>query len=441
MLRTFLFSVLLTGAAWCQAQQPWALERCIQYARDNNLQIRQANAQAESSEVDVRQSRAALFPTLTFNTSQRWGFQQVNTQTYSSFDAHPTNPTYTGSYNLSATVTLFDGGANWRTLRQNQLTHQGDQLSAQQTANNVELQIIRAYYQLLYAHEAVLTAQATVEVAQRELERAQARLEVGKVSKVDVAQMQSQLLQNEYQQVNAMNQEAQDLLQLKQLLQLAPDAPFSVEYVAFSDADVLELLPPLVEAEQMALAHLPDMQAAELDVQAARMSHKVAKGGYYPTLSASAGVSTSNGNNLTGNFTEQVRDHLQETLGLSLSLPIIDGRRVRSQVDKAKLRVVNAIIAQEDTRLQLQNTIATLHLDTQSAQARYRSAVANEEAARLSLELMEQRYDVGLESLIDLLARKNAFLQARQETLQNKFTALLDLRLMKFYTGQETNEN
>lgn len=418
------------------AQKTWSLSDCLVHALNNNIQIQKAELTAESSEVDVKQSRAALFPQLTFQTSQQLGFQKVETQSYSSFDAKVVNPTYTGSYGVNMNVTLYDGLSNINQLKQSRLQHQSDLYSAQMTANNVQQQIIQSYYQILYAHESVLTNEEIVAVASRELERTLAKLEVGKCSKLDVAQMESQYQQNMYQLVNARNQEQADILSLKQLLQLDTDADFAIDYRSFSDDDVLALTPSVAEAQQMALDYLPEMRSAELGVQTADLQARIAKAGYQPTVSLNAGVTTSNGNTYTGDFTQQVKDHLHESVGLSVSVPLWDGRRTRSSVDKAKLQQSNAALAQEDTRLQVCNTIASLHLDILSAQARYESAVTKEASARESFELMEQRYNIGLESVVDLLTEKNNYLQARQETLQSKFTALLNLRLMDFYTGR-----
>ena len=436
--KPFLLSLTALSASFATvAQSRWTLQDCISYALENNIQIQQSNLTAESSEVTVKQSQAAFFPTLTFSTSQQFGFQKVETQDVSTYDATAKNPTYTGSYGLNLNVTLYDGLSNVNTLKQSRIQHESDIYSAQKTSNNVQLQIIQNYYQILYAHESVLTNEEIVRVAERELERTKAKLEVGKGSKVDVAQMESQYQQNQYSLVNARNQEAAYILTLKQLLQLGTGDDFAIDYQSFSTDDVMALLPTVDEAQQMTLANLPDMKAAQLDVQSAELATKIAKAGYQPTLSLSASVATSNGNTYNNNFAEQVKDHMHESVGLTLSVPIWDGRRTRSSVDKSKIQLSAAQLAQEDTRLDICNTIASLHLDITSAQARYASAVKSEASAKESFELMEQRFDVGLESVVDLLSEKNKYLQARQETLQSKYTALLNIETMKFYTKME----
>ncbi|MDO4496874.1 MAG: TolC family protein [Bacteroidales bacterium] len=429
-LLLFLFQPLAL-----MAEQNWTLADCTRYAAEHNLQIQQARHSTESAEVDVKQSREALFPSLTFNTQQGVNFQKVEGQNIGSFDTNAKNPTYNGSYGLQANVTLYNGGANWRQLEQSKISQQASQLEAEMTSNNIQVRIIEAYYQILYAHESVATNLEIVAAAERELERAKARQQVGKVSQVEVTQMQSQLEQNRYQLVQAKNSEAQNILSLKQLLQLSPDADFGVDYQSFGSDDVLKLIPSVTEVEEMAMNNLPNLRAAELQVKSSEMQVKIAKGGYLPTVSLNAGVSTNNGNALSGGFGTQVKNHLTSQIGLSVSVPIYDRRQTRSQVDKAKIQLANQELEAENTRLELQNTLSTLHLDIEAAQARYRSAVASEESARQTLEIMDERYGVGLESMLDLLTEKNNYLKARQETLQSKFTALLNLEILDFYTG------
>ncbi len=418
------------------AQKVWTLDDCTNYALEHNLQIQQAHNTTESAKVDVKQSREALFPSLTFSSQQQLGFQKIESQSYASFDSQAKNPSYNGSYGLQANMTLFNGGANWHQLQQSKIDEQSSALQAEITANSVQVQLIKAYYQILYAHESVATNEEIVAVAEQELERAKARQEVGKVSRVEVTQMQSQLEQNRYQLVQARNTEASNILTLKQLLQLSPDTDFEVDYRDFSSDDVLALLPTVQEAEEMALANLPNLRAANLKVKSSELAVKIAKGSYMPTVSLNAGVNTNNGNTLSGSFGEQVKNHLQGSVGLSLSVPIYDRRQTRSQVDKAKIQLANQLLEEENTRLELENTITSLHLDIQAAQARYQSAVTSEESARQTYDIMDERFGVGLESLVDLLTEKNNYLQAIQETLQSKFTALYNIEMLKFYMGK-----
>jgi len=430
-------ALAMMHASQVDAQKAWTLDDCTAYALEHNLQVQQAKNSVESSKVDVKQSKAALFPSLTFNSQQSLNFQKVESQSYASFDSKAQNPTYNGSYSLQANVTLYNGGQNWRQLKQSRIDEESSALEAEVTANSIQVRLIEAYYQILYAHESVLTNEEIVALAERELERAEARQEVGMVSQVEVAQMKSQLEQNRYQLVQAKNTEASDVLNLKQLLQLSPDTEFIVDYRSFSNADILAALPSVQEAEEMALAHLPNMRSAQLKVESSELQLKIAEGGFLPTVSLNGGVSTNNGNNLNGSFGEQVKNHLSSSIGLSVSVPLYDRRQTRSQVDKAKIQRANQLLDEENTRLDVENTITSLHLDIQAAQARYQSAVASEESARQTFEIMDERYGVGLESMVDLLTEKNNYLKARQETLQSKFTALLNQEILKFYTGQK----
>ena len=191
-----MISVAILGWSETVAQEKWSLRQCIDYAMEHNLQIQQSQNSLQSAEVDVKQAKSQLFPSLTFSSQQQLGFQKVETQNYGSYDSKATNPSYNGSYGLQGNLTLYNGGANINTLRQSRLSLQAQQLENEKTANDIEIRLIQAYYQVLYAHESVLTNEEIVKVSEKELERTQARQEVGKSSKVDVAQMESQLQQN-----------------------------------------------------------------------------------------------------------------------------------------------------------------------------------------------------------------------------------------------------
>ena len=156
-----------TVSIMTKAQTSWSLEDCINYALENNIQVKQAELQAENSAVDEKANRAALFPSLTFSSNQQLGFQNESTQSFTSFDATVKNPTYSGSYNLQAGMTLYDGGANIRNIKKSKIDHRADILSAEKTANNIETQIIQAYYQIIYAHESVITDEEIVAVARQ----------------------------------------------------------------------------------------------------------------------------------------------------------------------------------------------------------------------------------------------------------------------------------
>ena len=76
-----LTALLLSVSSFTTAQaQGWSLNDCITYALENNIQVQQAQNSVESAEADVKSSRAALFPSLSFSSSQSLGFQKIESQ-------------------------------------------------------------------------------------------------------------------------------------------------------------------------------------------------------------------------------------------------------------------------------------------------------------------------------------------------------------------------
>ena len=134
-------------AAWCclsmYAQKKWTLDECINYAMENNLTLKLSKLKQQSAQEDVMQSKAALFPTLTANTNQGIG--------YSPFDNTGADKAYyNGSYGVNAQWTVWNGGQNTNTVKQNKLTEEQAGLSTEVTANSLQEQITKLYVQILY---------------------------------------------------------------------------------------------------------------------------------------------------------------------------------------------------------------------------------------------------------------------------------------------------
>ena len=53
-----------------------------------------------------------------------------------------------------------------------------------------------------------------------------------------------------------------------------------------------------------------------------------------------------------------------------------------------------------------------------------------------SYALMSEQFRIGSENIAELLNSRSSLLEARQELLQNKYTALLNMALLNFYRGE-----
>ena len=67
-----LAAILTAGSA--NAAESWTLQRCIDYAIENNIQIRQSDIAAQTHDVDLNSARSNRLPGLSASASQGWSF-------------------------------------------------------------------------------------------------------------------------------------------------------------------------------------------------------------------------------------------------------------------------------------------------------------------------------------------------------------------------------
>lgn len=83
------------------------------------------------------------------------------------------------------------------------------------------------------------------------------------------------------------------------------------------------------------------------------------------------------------------------------------------------------------------STIENLYQDAVSGQSKYNAAKDKLNSAKLSYELVQEQYALGMRNTVELTTEKNNYANALQDLLQAKYTALVSLKLLNFYQGQE----
>lgn len=417
-------------AAFCclniHAQKKWTLDECINYAMENNLTLKLSKLKQRSAQEDVMQSKAALFPTLSANTNQGVG--------YSPFDNTGADKAYyNGSYGVNAQWTVWNGGQNTNTIKQNKLTEEQAGLSTDVTANSLQEQITKLYVQILYMSEAIEVNRQSLETSKKNEERGQQMVEVGKMSKADLAQLSAQRASSEYSIVESETQLAKYKLQLKQALDLDAGTVFDVAIPSTSDQQALAEIPSLVSVFDAAMAQRPEIKNALLGIESSNLQMKIAKAGALPTVTVNGGLGTSTNSMSSLAWGTQMKNNFDLTASVAINVPIFDARRTKTSVNKARIAQEQAQLNFEDEEHALYCTIEELWLDAINNQQKFRSALATVESEQESYNLLSEQFNLGLKNIVELLTGKDKLLTAQQNKLQSKYTTILSQQLLKFY--------
>ena len=423
--------------------QTWTLQQCLDYAAEHNITVQKNRLSELDAEEQLKQKKAALFPSLSFSMNQSLGYRpfQEATVVVQNGMATSTNNKVTenGSYGLNANWTVWDGGVNYKNIEAQRLQKEMTSVQTEQNLKSIQEQIAQLYVQILYTTEAKQVNEQLAATALQQLERGQERYKVGDLAKADVAQLEAQYASTQYDVVNAETQIAGYKRQLKELLQLSIDEPFDVSASEMADDRALSPVPEKQAVYEQALITRPEIRAAELQQDAANVELSIAKRGYLPTISLSAGIGASHYSAEDRAWGEQMKRNLNGSVGLGVSIPIFDNRRNKTAVNRAKISQTSAALDLQDKRIALGSTIENLWLQATSAQQRFISADAAVKSQETNYELINEQFKSGLKNIVDLLQARDNLLQAQQNKLQSKYTTILNSQLLRFYEGGEIN--
>jgi outer membrane protein len=428
---------ILTSASplFTQAKQ-WSLQDCISYAIKNNITIQKAQLTKQSAYEDYLQSKAALLPSLSASTSQNinytpWVASGISSDGYTRSSIDKTS--YNGIYSVSGNWTIWNGNRNRNQIKLNKLTVEAAELDSAIQAQNIEEQIVQLYIQILYSNEAIEVNKESLRTSQLNEERGKTMLNVGKISKADLAQLTAQRAQDEYNIVSAENNVKNYKRQLKALLQITNDDNFDITIPTTTDEMAMAEIPALNDVYNSALNNRPEIKNYLNHIKQSDLNIKIAKANKLPTVSATAGISTSTTSMNNNPWGTQLKDNFSVGGGISVSIPISDNRNSKTIINKALIQRENCILDLKNQQTTLYSTIENYWLQANRNQSQFKAAKLNTESAQKSYELLNEQFNLGLKNIIELRTGKDKYITAKQNELQAKYMTILNHDMLKFY--------
>lgn len=434
-MKKTLLALAMVTAMTASGQRKWTLSDCINYAIENNLSLRHARLTQQAAQENTKQSKAELMPSLSASTNHNVGWEPFIDSETSVGGGKIRKTYYSGSYGINGKWTIWNGGKNTTQLRSDRLAEEQALLDVMEQENSIQEQIAQLYVQILYTNEAIAVNKQSLETSKKNEERGQQMVEVGSMSKAELAELSAQRATDEYNVVESETNLAKYKVQLKQLLELT-DNEFDIAMSTASDEQALAAIPSLASVYEQALLTRPEVKNAELEVKQADLQLKIAKAGYMPTVSLSAGVGTNTSTRNANGWGEQMKTGLSATAGVGVTVPIFDNRLTKTAVNKAKIQREQALLEQQNERDNLYDTIEDYWLDANSNQQKFRAAVANVESEQQSYNLLSEQFELGLKNIVELMTGKATLLRAQQNMLQAKYQTILCQQLLNFYQGK-----
>ena len=395
------------AADWWRAFNDPQLDAWIEAAQAGNPSLAAAQARVREAASMAGVARAALSPQVNGNLSiqrQKWADNLYYGPGPLAGEQSWNN---TGTLELAYHLDLWgkDSNAAERAL---DAAHAS---AADARAAQLELQgnVVRTYIEMSMNYALLDIAQATLRQQQQIVDLANRRLKGGLGTQLEVSQAETPMPEYE-RQIDALEEKiALGRNQMAALAGKGPGAGDSIQRPALSLATPAGL-PSALPADL--IGHRPDVVAARWTVAAQARGIDVAKAGFYPDIDLLASIG---GYAAMGPLFQFLKSPSHSwTAGPALSLPILDGGRLRSQLgaasagyDEAVERYNQAIVgALKDISDQV---IRIRSLATQAADAERSVA-----AARRNYDLSREGYRRGLTDYLNVLIAQNQLLHAQE---------------------------
>ena len=431
MKRYMLFGMMTAICLSAAASEIWSYADCVEYARLHNISLQKSRLSEQTGEYTLEESKAQWQPSLDFSTTH-------------GFTNHPwgegNKNSYNSTYGLNAGWTLYNGGRRENTIRQSKLNVDINRYNTDDIMRTLETDLLQVYMNILYAKESINIYEEAVKVSKSQAERAFQLMESGKMSRVDYAQLNAQYEQDKYNLVNAQTTYDSRRMELKKLLQLGIDTDITPADVTWTREQVVAPLPSIDESYQLAVATDAKIKGLDLSQDVSELDIAIAKGERLPQISLNAGIGT--GYYAPGaDFGTGLKQGVNENIGLSLSIPILDNKKASTAIAKAKVARLNAQLDIDQRQTELAQTVENWYIDTRSAQARFVAAESQFESAKLSDELTNERFLLGYVNITELMTAHNSYVEAGHSVLQAKYMAMLGQKMIEFYRTAKVMSN
>jgi len=432
-----IICIFLTGypsAIICQDVKTWTLSDCIDYALEQNITVRKTNLSNESLVYLADQAKAQRLPSLNAAVSQNFDWRRP-----SAGDAH--SGTTSSNYSLNSGITVFNASRLTHQIKQAELEMENGKYNIETTRESISLSILDAFLQVLFAEELVKNSEKQIESTTQQVNLALERLNLQVISQADYAQVKSQLASEKLNLANASSQLAITRVNLMQLMELPVSESFEVARPNLEVSLNQHRDPRVVAVFDTALMMKPQIKSAAISKDIASLDEKIAKAGYFPSLSASAGIVTGAASSLANDpagddpYFDQLNNALSPSAGLSLSIPIFQRKQVKTSVALAKLGYQTAELVEIDTRNQLRKNIEQACQDVISAQIAYEASNEKYIATQESAALSDEKFNQGIINSVDYLVSKTNLIVAESELLQSKYNLIYTYKILDFYSG------
>jgi outer membrane protein len=463
-LLLFLFQHVIYSQV--ETEKKYTLNQCIALALENNLNLKSTELVANSADIDLKQSKANMLPSLNgnYNLGVNNG-KSIDPYTNRFIDQKLTF----SNANLNLDFTVFNGFRLLNSMKQDKLNKQASDSEIEEAKQDLILRVTLAYLQVLNNRDLLELAKRRLIATNEQLKRQEDLYNEEVGNPADYADMVGQKSIDETNILSSESALNNAKLNLVRILNLqdgftidTQDLIMSLDGYSYSSEEVYN----------DALQNLATFKAKTLRIDAARKGVSVAKSLFVPEISVFGQLNT-NHSSVAETFTEtgssvvettdfvvfnnqdlpvfsnqsqfssqkisyadQFENNLNSVIGVSMLVPIFNGFRAKNNVAQQKIKVEESLIELERTQQDIKNAIKQVHFDMEAAFLRYKSLLKQVDAFKESYRINDIRFNNGASNFLAYITSKNNLDSAQTNLANAKYEYFLRVIVLEYYRGE-----
>ncbi len=452
ILSSTLFALLLlTSSAFAQEVRTITLQEAIDIALENNYQLKQARNNLELADHNIKSEYADFLPSVdaSISGSRRTGQQFISDRFSEGLNPFVDITSQSISGSFGARIPLFNGFENINSLRASEQSKVSDEENLKRAKEQVIFNTASNYLRVLLDNELLEIRKENLQNSQEQLEQVRAQVEVGSRATVDLYDQEAQVANQELlltQQENALKFSKIALIRQLQIDPLGnyeftiPDIDANVGVEDTRSYSLSELI-------DQALLNRSDLKSSIANIRRLEYQLKMSENNLYPTISASAGLSTSYSDQYTllGDdvpFSDQFFDQrINRSMGFSVSIPIFQNWNRMYSIQASRVQLKNAELNLDNSRLQVIQEVTQAYNDYTSYVKQLEASQKSLRASERAFETQQERYNVGSSTLIELSQAQANYVEAQSNYTQAMYNLIFQEKLLDYYLGKLSGES
>ena len=423
---TSILLLLLMIPAVAQENQSFrfSLEDCLRFAQANSYERKSMELTGKSLETTYEQSKQQRLPNLNASVGQNFSNNENGWST-------------SGNVGVGSSVTIYQGGNINNTIEQNRLNMERNEVQLERYDTQLTTQILQSFLTILGNEELLNYQLEVLNTSREQLNQGRARHQVGAILESDLLLLEAQYYSDSNNVVDTRINIEKNLLDLKVLLSLNPTDDLEiVSHDTDNLENLMESLPEEEEAVSLARDYMPDLRLSDYDIRLAEKSVDMARGNYFPSISANANVGMGV-LSFDGDGNSKWYGKPTESVGVSMSIPIYSRGQTKANVKKSRIALEQAQLDYEQSTLSVRQTVVQAYRNVVSAYNAYKVSQVKENAYSKSFNAYNIQYQYGTITTVELLQQQNAYLNVLNTYIQNKYSLVMKRKILDIYMGKK----